>query len=241
MTTSVQGSFYCKSAFTVRTTVGVSSADFSVSAGTTFATAEAALSSWSAVTSGIGVTFSHSINQATHEAFVVAASSAGSFDVEFSHLGDGSEFRDFLGESSDLTSQADGYEFSGPLASAWFPSYGIRRLDLDAEPWDVQRFMPGSGVITTQNPHSGPGSALRYNGNAVFWYGTLGNYNPHKALRNLLEGIMEYGQPFTIAADNQTYTCRLRTGASFTILPEPVTDLRRGSAYRVSIPVTLEE
>lgn len=242
MTTHVQGSFHTVDGFTVRTTLtAIGDADWVVAAGTTYATADAALAAWNTAISGISVSVARNVNASRHDATVVVTTSGPTFSVDWSHAGDGTTMRDFLGESANLTTEASGYRFDNPLAAAWFPSYDLRRLDVSGQPWDVQRLMTGGGAVQANNPHHGTTDDLMYEARAEFWFGydVGSSYYYYEALRNLIEGILEYGQPFVITTDADAYTCRLANIEQLELIPEPVTDVERGDIYRVTLPVVV--
>ncbi len=241
MATNLQGSFYTADGFTVRTTLtGISHADWVVSAGTTYATADAALAAWNTALTSISITVARSINTAEHTASVSVTTSGPTFSVDWSHAGDGTQMRDFLGEVGNLTTEASGYTFDNPLAAAWFPSYDLRSLDIQAKPWHAQRLMTGSGAIQANSPSQGVDDELMHEARAVFWFGanTI-NWQGYGALRDFIEGVLQYGQPFVIATDDDSYTCRFNAADELEIVPEAVTDVKRGYIYRVSIPVVV--
>lgn len=241
MPTHLQGSFHTSVSFTVRTTVGVSSADWTVSAGTTYATADAALAAWNTVLTSISVSIARSTTASTHRASLSVDTGGPTFSITWSHLGDGSRMRDFLGEVGDLSAEADGYTFDNPLAVGLFPSYGLRRLDISAEPWERQRLMTGAGAITANNPHHGTAGALRYDAQAEMWIGhNVGtSYEWYEALAIFIDGLLEYGQPFVITTDDDAYTCRLQNSDTLELIPEPLEDIQRGDLYRVTLPVVV--
>ena len=240
MATNIQGSFHAPLAFTVRMTTGSSSADWTITAGTTYQTAEDALVAWNAVISSISCSVflvDTAINSPHTKSVRVQA--AGSFSVEWSHLGDGSRLRNFLGETGDISTQPSGYVFTNPLAAAWFPPYDLRRFDISGEPWSTQRLMTGAGSVVPNNPHFSKGGDLMYQATAQLWFGNTSGYAGYEALRDLIEGILEYGQPFTITTDDNIYRCRLPAGESFEMIPEPVEDVVRGYIYRAEMPVIM--
>lgn len=240
MTTTLQGSFYAPDAFTVRFTLAPSShADFSVAAGTTYADIDAVLTAWNAVLSGVSCSVARVTNAANHTASVEVTIPSGTFSIDWSHLGDGSSLRDYLGEVGNLSGESDGYTFDNPLAAGWFPPYDLRSLSISGEPYDVQRLMTGSGAITTNDPHSNTGDGTKYTANAVFWFGDSSSYVGQEALRDFVEGVLEYGQPFVIKAPIDTYTCEFNLRGEFELIPEPVEDVRRGYIYQIAIPVVV--
>jgi len=241
MATNLQGSFYTSEAFTVRMTKGASTADWVVAAGTTYMTADEALAAWGAAISSIHVKVGYNINASSHTATVYIETGGSTFDVTWSHAGDGTRMRDFLGEVGDLSGEPDGYMFDNPLAVAWFPSYDMRNLQTSVEPWDKQRMMTGSGAISTNNPHHNTDSELHYTARADFWFGyDVGTgYAFYEALRDFIEGLLEYGQPFVITTDDDQYTCRLANPKQLELVPEPVDNIQRGDLYKVSLNLTV--
>lgn len=239
MTTHVQGSFYAQEAFTVRMSVGASTADWVVAAGTTYATADAALVAWNAAISSLSVTVARVVSASAHTASVQVTTAGPSFSITWSHAGDGTRIRDYLGEVGDLSGEPSGYVFDNPLAAAWFPSYDLRRFDISGAPWSKQRMMTGAGAVVTNNPHHGLDDDLMYEARVEFWFGSSSTYEGYEALRDLIDGILEYGQPFTITTDDNAYVCRLPSGDTLELMPEPVEEIQRGYIYRVSFPVVV--
>ena len=242
MSTNVQGSFHAADGFTVRTTLsGIGNADLVVAAGTTYDTADAALAAWNTAISSLSITVAKNINTSRHDATVVVTTTGPTFSVDWSHAGDGSALRDFLGETGNLTTEASGYRFTNPLAAAFFPSYGLRRMDITGRPWDVQRLMTGSGAIQANSPHHGTSDDLMYEATAEFWFGhdSGSSYYYYEAVKNLIEGLLEYGQPFVISTVDQNYTCRLANTEQLEIVPQPVSDVERGDVYSFSLPVVV--
>lgn len=239
MTTHVQGSFYTQESFTVRMSVGASYADWVVSAGTTYATADDALAAWNAVLSSISASVLRGGQSRTHRQFVRVDSGGQPFSITWSQSGDGTRMMTYLGEVGDLSGESSGYIFDNALAAAWFPTYDLRRLDISGAPWSKQRMMTGAGAVVTNNPHHGTGDDLMYEGLAEFWFGSSLSYEGYEALRDLIDGILEYGQPFTITTDHTVYVCRLPNTDTLEIIPEPVEDVQRGYIYRVTVPVVV--
>lgn len=241
MATHLQGSFFAYDAFTVRTTVGASTADWVVAEGTTYASSDAVLAAWNTALTPIGVTVQYTIDAASHTATVSVDTGGSTFEVTWSHAGDGTSMRDFLGEVGDLSGESDGYAFDNPLAVAWFPSYDLRRLNIAAEPWDMQRMMTGSGAVTTNSPHTNVSGLLRYSATVEFWFGHSAgsSYLYYEALRDFFDGLFRFGQPFQLVADGATHTCRLSDTKQLQLVPEPVDDVERGDIYSVSFGVTV--
>lgn len=239
MATHVQGSFYTEQAFTVRMTVGASTADWVVSAGTTYATADAALAAWNTALASISASVSRGGTASTHRQSVRVDSGGPTFSITWSHAGDGTRMRDYLGEVGDLSGESSGYVFDNALAAAWFPTYDLRRLSISGAPWSKQRMMTGAGAVVTNNPHHGLDDDLMYEARAEFWFGSSTTYEGYEALRDLIDGILEHGQPFTITTDDNAYVCRLPSGDTLDLIPEPVDDVERGYIYRVTLPVVV--
>jgi len=243
MSTYIQGSFRASDAVTVRFTYdptgAASTADWSIGAGTTYATANAALLALQTrVRTLLGSSdfdITAVVDTDQHNATVRVTTPGLNFSIDWSHAGDGSALRTFLGESGNVTDQASGYTFSGPLAAAWHPPYDLRRLDLRTKPWDTQRLMTSAGAPSVGNPHT---TSLRQDADAEFWFGSSANYDGYGALRDCIEGVFTYGQPFVIGTDVADYTCRFPAG-DLKVVPEPVEDTRRGTVYRVSLPVVV--
>lgn len=241
MSTSIQGSFHAVDAFTVRMQVGASTADWVVSKGTTYATPDDVLDAWNTAITALSTTVTKQINAADHTASCAVDTGGLSFSVTWSHAGDGSRVRDYLGEVGDLSSEPDGYTFDNPIAVGWYPSYDLRSFSISGEPWSTQRTMTGSGAVTTNNPHHGRGDAIKYTARAEFWYGSAGTYAPHEALASAVDGIMEHGQPFTITNPDRSWVCRFPNEKTLELIPEPVEGVERGTIYRVSFPVVVVE
>jgi len=242
MSTSIKGSFHTADGFTVRVTLAsVAAADWVVTAGTTYNTVDDLLSDLNADITSTGVSFAVVANATTHDFTVQATTGGLPFSVAWSHAGDGTSVRNFLGETADLSSKATGYSFSEPVASSFYSPYGLRRFDVAAEPWNVQRLMTGAGAVQTNSPHHGKASQLMYTATAEFWYGNSSNYEPFEALRDLIEGLLSYGQPFTISSGDQSYACVFADVEQLTIIPQPVDDVERGDIYAFSLNVVVVE
>ncbi len=241
MSTSLQGSFYCKSSFTVRFTLNSSTnADWFVSAGTTFADIDEALADWNSTLSSISCSVARVKNAANHTATVQVFIPSGTFSINWYYTGTFQDtINDYFGASLLISNESGGFAFSNPLPTGWFPPYGMRRLSIKAEPWDVQRFMTGAGAVTTGNPHITSPDEMKYRADAVFWFGDSSSYLGYKALRDFIEGVLEFGNPFVIRSDGQTYTCRLDIKNDFQLVPTPVENVRRGYIYEVTIPVVV--
>lgn len=239
MTTTIKGSFYAHDSFTVRVTLAsVTAANWAVSAGTQFDSVDDVLSSFNAAITSTGVSFAIVINTANHSGTIQATTAGLSFSIDWSHAGDGSEIRTFLGEVDNLTNEPSGYTFDNPLASYFYSPYGMRELSISAEPWDVQRLLTGSGQVQTNTPHHGVSDALMYSAQAVFWFGTSStNYKPFQRLRDLIDDLLTFGQPFTITTASDSFRCFFMDTNQIDIIPQPVADVPRGDIYEFALRV----
>jgi len=159
MASYLQGSYRAPVAFTVRVTHidDASTSDFAVTAGTVYDSVDDALTAWNAqLTSDLGankVTFALSGASANvySDSISVTTGGASDFSVAWSQSGVGDSFRDWLGETADLASQADGYEFDGPHLAGYYLKYGLRSVRRTGTQRPRGQFLAQDGTSQTQH------------------------------------------------------------------------------------------
>lgn len=126
MTTKLQGAFRAPADATIRLTenAGATDSDWAVSAGDVWESVDALIAEWNAqLESDFGagvVVLSITESASAYTGTVTVATTGATVDVTWSQAGDGSAIRDFLGESGDLASKANGYTFTSRHKCGWY-------------------------------------------------------------------------------------------------------------------------
>jgi len=127
----LQAPFTTPTAFTIRITVagGGGNHDWSVSAGTTWASIDDLIAAWNTALAG-AVVVSIVPEVTRHRANVMITTGSGAnYTLTWSHSGDGSPIRNRLGSSADVTSHVSGtVAWSGYVASAFYSWVGFSAL-----------------------------------------------------------------------------------------------------------------
>jgi len=134
-TTYLQGSFRAPAAATIRFTRTDTAAtvDWAVSQGDTWDSADDLLSEWTAAiqadggfSSAFSIVASHSVADSVDTCTVTTGGPA--YSVAWSHAGDGTALRNWLGESGNITGAADGSSFSSHIPTSYVARYGVVSL-----------------------------------------------------------------------------------------------------------------
>lgn len=150
----LQGSHVQPSACTVRLTrdpAGTPTThDWTVAAGTRWASVDAMLDAWNAALAG-AATVSRYTNSYTHWAQVkIVTSGAVAYSVTWSHSGDGTAIRNRLGKSADVSTTASGTVWAEDIVGDLVSWAGVRGLVRTSTRRRASSVVMASGAVEAQ-------------------------------------------------------------------------------------------
>lgn len=132
-TTYLQGAFRAPATATIRTTRRdtMATSDWVVTAGDAWDSVDELLADWTAqlvADFGAGWSVSTIDSAVLHAQYCTVTTSGPNYDVTWSHAGDGTAVRDWLGASGDLIDRTSGALFGAVIPSAIVPPYAVSGL-----------------------------------------------------------------------------------------------------------------
>ena len=150
----LQGSHVQPAAATVRLTLDPSGTptthDWSVTAGTRWASLDAMLDAWNAALAGAAVVDRYT-NSYTHRASIrVTTSGAVQYTIAWSHSGDGTAIRDRLGRPGDVSATASGAVWAYDTLCDFVSWLGVQGLTRSSTRYRAASTAMCNGVVETQ-------------------------------------------------------------------------------------------
>jgi hypothetical protein len=113
------------------------------------------------------------------------------FDIEWSQAGDGTDLRDWLGETGDLSAESDGYTFTNVHSAGLYPEYAAQVLQRSGVVRHRSMAQAIDGTITTEHTaDTGEQDGGRVN--LSLWLGEgSGDYEGHQAIESFVDDIFD--------------------------------------------------
>ena len=245
--TWLQGSHRQALAASVRLTVGMTSVDWTVPAGTAYDSTDALIAAWNTALAGLAVVEIVPA-LATHRGTVrVRTTGAAVYSIAWSHTGNGAAIRDRLGETADVVARASGETWPAPVKAAWYSWHGATRLQRTSTRELAARRIRLDGQTDTQH-----GEATRVELDLALRFGAPPSYavtlQGHEALRAFFDELWDAaggGEPFAVrhlpedASTPQTWRVAFAAD-DVRIVPAAVQGVRLGRLWDVSLPLVAE-
>lgn len=150
----LQGSHVQPAAATIRLTLDPagtpSTHDWSVTAGTRWASLDAMITAWNTALAG-AATVSRYTNSYTHRANIkVVTSGAVAYQIAWSHAGDGTAIRDRLGPTGNVGTTASGSVWADDTRGDFVTWLGVAGLTRSSTRYRAAASVMASGVVETQ-------------------------------------------------------------------------------------------
>jgi len=207
----LQSSFRVPSAATIRFTRDDSGAtvDWSLTAGTVYKSADHLAAQWKSTIQGsgsFGLDFAVDVTIRIAASYQIVKITTGgpAFSVDWSHAGDGSAVRDFLGESGNISGGADGATFSGAVPAAYVARYGATRVSRSATSRDRGQFLALDGTSSWSQHHASPDDHDTVRVEVELWAGDTAATNarsPLLQLEQFVDALFDEagaGEPFAL-------------------------------------------
>lgn len=190
----MQGSHVQPVACTVRLTVDPARTpvthDWSVTAGTRWASLDALIDAWNTALAG-AATVSRTTNSYTHRARIAVTTAGGDdYSITWSHSGNGIAIRDRLGETANVVEATSGATWSVDTRGDFVSWLGVRGTVRTRTTWSAAATVMASGVVETQAPGDRDESAEM---SCELWFGAPdeapGLWLGHRALEAWLDDL----------------------------------------------------
>jgi len=249
-TTYLQGSFRVTANATIRFTddpTGTpTTSDWVVTAGTTYNSVDQLLSAWTTkLVSDLGARFSVTAIDYTatiNTAGICQVDTAGSnYSITWSQAGDGTDLRDWLGSTGDITDNADGGFFQTPIPAAWYPQQAGRIVRRAASTRHRGVSLALDGTVASQG-HTSPSDTDVVTMAITLWFGAANNYHSHQYLESFIDAVFDEdggGEPWSIFDDGDQWVCRW-TDSPLTVVPERVPGATDDGLWEVTFNAVAE-
>ena len=250
----LQGSFQASTAATVRFTRDDSGdvVDWTIDEDTVWNSAQDALAEWSAVIvadgnfgSAFDLTTTNSAG--TMKSQVLVTTGGPAFSVAWSHSGDGTALRNWLGESGNIAGGANGSQFSSHLPTGFVAGNGARLVRTSSGRHRAH-FVSLDGSHYTQH-HASSADADSIGATVTLGWGSTSaaTYTGHELLESWLDSLWDdagSGEPFSLFVtdegndidDCDQYVLRFAS-PSLHVRPERLASSRPGRQWRVAFDV----
>ena len=210
---AIQGSFRVPADATVRLTRDDTSAtvDWALTEGDEYTSAEQLVTAWRNTVQGSVSFAAFSIDTvsslAAFTSTVTVTTGGPAWSVAWSHAGDGSAVRDWLGASGDIAGAADGATLGAPVPAAFVANYGARVVRQNTGR-DRAHFVALDGSHQTQH-HAASGAVDDAQVSAVIRWGSASaaTYAGHEQLESCVDAIFDAtggGEPWTLFVCDET-------------------------------------
>ncbi len=234
-TTYLQGSFRATAAATIRVTddpLGApTTSDWVVALGETWNSLDEMLVTWNAqLAADIGSTFTVVTRGSGGGAIKLQVGTGGNnFSIDWSQTGDGTDLRDWVGETGDVTNQANGYLFTDTVPAAFYPTYAARVARRTASRRHRATSIALDGSVTSQG-HAATSDADVVDMGITLWFGEANTYLEHQQLETFVDAVFDEdggGEPWSIFDNGDQWVCRW-TDSPLVLVPERVDGAESG-------------
>lgn len=209
----LQSSFRVPSDATIRFTRDDTAAvvDWSITAGTLYQSVDHLVANWKTAIQddasfGLDFAVDATISAPSSYQIVVVTTGGPAFSVDWSHAGDGSAVRDFLGQSGNISGAADGSSFSSWIRACYVARYGAIRTSRSTTARDRGQFLALDGTSSWSQHHASTDDEDDIRADVELWAGDVAATNARSPLRQLERFVDELfdtegaGEPFALYA-----------------------------------------
>lgn len=187
--------------------------DFAITEGTVYDSHDDFCTAWNAqLVADFGAGYAVALSDdSDYRGKTIVTTTGNNFSIDWSQSGDGSNVRNWLGETGNVTDQATGYQFTSKARATFYGDRGAQSIKR------TSTSRPGAGVTSL----SGAGRSQHSTSlsdtdtvwiDAVLWFGDSSNaYSGHARFELWLDDLFDYDgvlARFSIYHGGEQWVCR---------------------------------
>jgi len=230
--------------------------DWVVSSTDTYRSTDEMLAAWTAVIQAdpnFGAAFQvvATHDKGTAVSTVQVTTGGPNYSITWSATGDGTQIRDYLGESGDIAGAADGSSFASHVPCSYVARWAARRIRRGSTSRDRAHFVATDGSTKTQHGHA-PADTDRVEVDVELWAGLPTGANARAALQRIrdfvdaLYSTTGAGEPMALyhgheddGSDAELWVLRW-SSSPLRIIPERVEGSVPDRVFRIRFPALAE-
>lgn len=253
ISTYLQGSFSATAAATIRFTDdpggSPTTSDWVVAAGDTWNSADELVAAWTTqLVADLGAGFSVAVTAVTASVHgICTVTTTGSaFDIVWSQSGDGTDLRDWLGATGDLSNQPSGQTFQSHVPASFCPPYGAIRARRQSTTRPHARMLRLDNTTQTQHSTSLADVDTAIVDVELVW-GASSGYTGHERWEAFVDAVFDEdggGEPWSLfhglPGSEDQWVCRWTDAPVMSHMPRPFSQSKQGQLYRLAFPAEAE-